>query len=541
MAEQELAGLIGRPLDRVDGRLKVTGRATYAYEYAAQGAVTYGVIVPASIGKGRVAAVDVRDAQRAPGVLLVVTKDNAPPQTPWGPVDLPDRFARAEPALDTDEVRYFGFPVAFVVAETFEQATAAAALVRVRYAALPGDYDLHAAGPHAENPGRISGGEAADSAIGDFEFAFANAPVKIEAIYTTPYQHQAPMEPHATMAVWEDQMLTVHTSAQLTTSPQEGLARTFNIRKEDVRIITRYVGGGFGSKLPFYVDATLAAIGARMLGRPVKVAMTRPQLFHMTTHRTASEQRLRLGADRDGRLTAYGQDALVECARFDGFVDPVCLAARTLYAAPNRLTRHRLAKLDLPRSDSMRAPGDAIVVDGPSRRSTGSRSRSVDNTVRARTPESGSSQPRHSLASSDRKEGSGEPGWVVRRVTHGELLDQSREVVRTARGREEMPTRHRGGSLARSRGSARAGKCEHCSGASCRTGLPVSASLQAALADGIECSKFCGISNQQQSLHSAVANAERDGVGRAAIDPGDNAELTVEHLETGLYPPAPSP
>src|SRR3954470_12387651 len=294
MAEQKLAGLIGRPLDRVDGRLKVTGRATYAYEYAAQGAVTYGVIVPASIGKGRVAAVDVRDAQRAPGVLLVVTKDNAPPQTPWGPVDLPDRFARAEPALDTDEVRYFGFPVAFVVAETFEQATAAAALVRVRYAALPAAYDLHAAGPHAENPGQISGGEAADSSVGNFESAFAQAPVAIEAIYTTPYQHQAPMEPHATMAAWEGPTLTVHTSAQLTTSPQQGLARTFNIRKEDVRIITRYVGGGFGSKLPYYFEATLAAMGARMLKRPVKVAMTRPQLFHMTSHRTASEQHLRL-------------------------------------------------------------------------------------------------------------------------------------------------------------------------------------------------------------------------------------------------------
>ncbi len=360
MAEQELAGPIGRPLDRVDGRLKVTGRATYAYEYAAQGAVAYGVIVPAAIGKGRVAAVDVHDAERAPGVLLVLTKDNAPPQTPWGPVDLPDRFARAEPALNIDDVRYFGFPVAFVVANTFEQATAAAALVRIRYAALPGDYDLHAAGPHADNPGRISGGQSADSSVGDFESAFAQAPVTIEAIYTTPYQHQAPMEPHATMAVWEDQMLTVYTSAQLTTSPQEGLARTFNIRKEDVRIITRYVGGGFGSKLPYYVDATLAAIGARMLRRPVKVAMTRPQLFHLTTHRTASEQRLRLGADHAGQLTAYGQDALVECARFDGFVEPVCGAARMLYAAPNRLTRHRLAKLDLPRSDSMRAPGDAI-------------------------------------------------------------------------------------------------------------------------------------------------------------------------------------
>jgi xanthine dehydrogenase YagR molybdenum-binding subunit len=360
MAESKLAGPIGRPLDRVDGRLKVTGSATYAYEYAAQGGAAYGFIVSASIGKGRVLGVDVGDAERAPGVLLVLTKDNAPPQSPWGPVELPDRFARAEPALNTDEVSYFGFPVAFVVADTFEHAAAAAALVHVRYAPMPGEYDLRAAGPHAENPGRMNGALPADSAVGDFEPAFADAPVKIDAIYTTPYQHSAPMEPHATMAAWDGQMLTVHTAAQLTTSPQEGLAQTFNIPKGNVRIITRYVGGGFGNKLPYYVDATLAAIGARMLGRPVKVAMTRPQLFHTTTHRTASVQRVRLGADRDGRLTAYGQDALVQCARFDIYTEPVCGAARMLYAAPNRLTRHRRAKLDLPRSDSMRAPGDAI-------------------------------------------------------------------------------------------------------------------------------------------------------------------------------------
>jgi len=167
MAESKLAGPIGRPLDRVDGRLKVTGTATYAFEYAAQGSAAYGFIVSAAIGRGRILEVDAGDAQRAPGVLLVLTKDNAPPQSPWGPVDLPDRFARAEPALNTDEVRYFGFPVAFVVADTFEQASAAAALVRVRYASLRGDYDLHAAGPQAENPGRINGGLPADSAVGE--------------------------------------------------------------------------------------------------------------------------------------------------------------------------------------------------------------------------------------------------------------------------------------------------------------------------------------------------------------------------------------
>jgi xanthine dehydrogenase YagR molybdenum-binding subunit len=360
MAESKLAAPVGLPVDRVDGHLKVTGKAPYAYEYAAQGDALYGVIVPASIGNGRVAAVDVQDAESAPGVRLVLTKDNAPLQHPFGPVDLPDRFARAVPALNNDDVPYFGSPVAFVVADTLEQATAAAAMVRVRYAPVRGAYDLHAAGPTAINPGRLSPTEPADSAIGDFENAWAEAPVKIDATYTTPYQHQAPMEPHATMARWDGPQLTVHTAAQLTMSPQEGLARTFNIPKGDVRIITRYVGGGFGSKLPYYVEATLAAMGARLLDRPVKVGMTRPQTFYMTSHRTASEQRLRLGATHDGRLTAYGQDALVQTASFDQYVEPVMLAARTLYAAPNRLTRHRLAKLDLPRSDSMRGPGDAI-------------------------------------------------------------------------------------------------------------------------------------------------------------------------------------
>ena len=360
MATSKLAAPVGLPLDRVDGHLKVTGRATYAYEYAAHGAALYGVIVTASIAKGRVAAVDVREAQRAPGVRLVLTKDNAPAQHPFGPVDLPDRFARAMPSLNNDEVLYFGFPVAFVVADTFEQATAAAALVRVQYIAARGAYDLQAAGPTAIAHSPIDGGAPADSAIGDFDNAFVNAPVKIEATYTTPYQHQVPMEPHSTMAMWDGPKLTVHSAQQLTTSPQEGLARTFNMRKEDVRVITRYVGGGFGNKLPYYFEATLAARGARILHRPVKVAMARPQTFYLTTHRSASEQRLRLGATPDGRLTAYGQDALVQAASFDDYVEPVMLAARQLYAALNRLTRHRLAKLALPRSDSMRAPGDAI-------------------------------------------------------------------------------------------------------------------------------------------------------------------------------------
>ena len=167
MAEIKLAAPVGLPLDRVDGRLKVTGRAPYAYEYAAQGAALCGIIVPASIGKGRVAAIDVQEARNAPGVRLVLTKDNAPPQHPFGPVDLPDRFARAMPALNNDQVPYFGFPIAFVVADTFEQARPAAALLRVRYPSAKGNYDLHAAAATAIAPDELGPNEPAENAIGD--------------------------------------------------------------------------------------------------------------------------------------------------------------------------------------------------------------------------------------------------------------------------------------------------------------------------------------------------------------------------------------
>src|SRR5262249_42768431 len=168
MAQSELAGPIGRPLNRVDGPLKVTGKAKYAFEYAAQDQTAYGFIVSAAIGKGRVIGIDVRAAERAPGVLLVLTQDDAPPQTPWGPVDLPDRFARAGQGLVPGGVAFLGSPVAFVLAKPSEQARATAALVRIRYAPAPGEYALHAAAARAENPGKIDGGAPADTAVGDF-------------------------------------------------------------------------------------------------------------------------------------------------------------------------------------------------------------------------------------------------------------------------------------------------------------------------------------------------------------------------------------
>ena len=358
--DENRGGLIGKPIARVDGRLKVTGKAPYAYEVQeAPGAPAYGFIVEATIAKGRIADIDASAAEKAPGVLMVMTHRNAPKQGAWGPVDAKDRFARSSPQLASDRVRYYGEAVAFVVAESFEVARAAAKLVRVRYAVEPGEFDMAAAQGKAETP-KDDEQQKADSRIGDFEPAFAGAPVQVDATYTTPTHIHAQMEPHATVAWWTGDKLTVHCAAQLLESAQNAVANTLQIPPSKVRIVSRYIGGGFGGKLPIYGDVMLSAMAARQLKRPVKTALTRQQMFHFTTHRSQTVQRVRLGATPDGKLTAIGHDSLSHSARFDNFYETASTQTRTLYAAPNRLTTHRMVKLDLPISDSTRAPGEAV-------------------------------------------------------------------------------------------------------------------------------------------------------------------------------------
>ena len=358
--DENRGGLIGKPIARVDGRLKVTGKAPYAYEVQeAPGAPAYGFIVEATIAKGRIADIDASAAEKAPGVLMVMTHRNAPKQGAWGPVDAKDRFARSSPQLASDRVRYYGEAVAFVVAESFEVARAAAKLVRVRYAVEPGEFDMAAAQGKAETP-KDDEQQKADSRIGDFEPAFAGAPVQVDATYTTPTHIHAQMEPHATIAWWTGDKLTVHCAAQLLESAQNAVANTLQIPPSKVRIVSRYIGGGVGGKLPIYGDVMLSAMAARQLKRPVKTALTRQQMFHFTTHRSQTVQRVRLGATPDGKLTAIGHDSLSHSARFDNFYETASTQTRTLYAAPNRLTTHRMVKLDLPISDSTRAPGEAV-------------------------------------------------------------------------------------------------------------------------------------------------------------------------------------
>jgi len=351
-------GLIGQPIDRVEGRLKVMGKAAYAHETQEGGAAAYGFIVEATIAKGVVADIDTAAAERAQGVLLVMTHKNAPKQGAWGPLEAKDRYARASPQLGDNRVEHYGQAVAFVVAQSFEQARSASRLINVRYEAQPGEYELAPNLAKAEKPKDKD--DKTDSLVGDFEPAFAAAAVKVDARFTTPFHMHAQMEPHATLAYWKDGRVILHCSSQLLESAQKAVAATLQIPPENVRIVSPYIGGGFGGKLPIYGDVMLSAMAARQLGRPVKTALTRQQMFHFTTHRSDTIQRVRLGAGADGKLTAIAHETWSHSARFDNFFENASTQTRSLYAAPNRMTTHRSVKLDLPISDSTRAPGEAV-------------------------------------------------------------------------------------------------------------------------------------------------------------------------------------
>jgi xanthine dehydrogenase YagR molybdenum-binding subunit len=348
------AGIIGRAVDRYEGPLKVSGTAPYAYEVATPSPPAYGYAIGAEIGCGEVEAVDAADAAASPGVHFVWSPFAAPAQAARGARLNPRSQASAEPVFADGRVLFFGQPVAFVCAETQEQARAAADLVRVRYKAAP-------AAEYGFDPmkGEIPHGDE-DSVIGDVDAAMAAAAVTVDETYTTPIQNHCQMEPCATTAWWEGDRLVVHTSNQSLKRPQHLLAETLQVDREKVQVLSRYIGGGFGGKGPSYEDLTLAALASRALnGRPVKVAFTRQQMFQASIHRPATVQRVRLGATPDGRLTAMALEAVSHCAREDLFTEHAASFARSLYAAPNRLTGHRRVRMDLPVAGAMRAPGEA--------------------------------------------------------------------------------------------------------------------------------------------------------------------------------------
>jgi xanthine dehydrogenase YagR molybdenum-binding subunit len=342
--------VVGKATNRIDGPLKTTGTAPYAYErHDVVPNQAYGFILGAAIAKGRINRMDLRDAKTASGVLAIVSTLDMP-KLPMGQLNIASLFGGAE-------IAHYHQAVALVVAETFEQARAAASLIRVDYSRAEGKFDLAEEARNAPLTGSNSGAPPVDR-IGDFDAAFKSAPVTLDEQYTTPDQSHSMMEPHASIAAWEGDKLTVWTSNQMIAWGKRDLARTLGLPQENVRLVSPYIGGGFGGKLFLRADAVLAALGAKAAGRPVKVALTRPIIANNTTHRPATIQRIRLGANQDGKITAIAHEST--SGNLPGGKPETAVAqTKLLYAGENRLTSMRLALLDLPEGNAMRAPGEA--------------------------------------------------------------------------------------------------------------------------------------------------------------------------------------
>jgi xanthine dehydrogenase YagR molybdenum-binding subunit len=339
--------VVGKPFDRIDGPLKTSGLAHYAYEqHDAVPNQAYGYIVGSAIAKGRIASMDTAAALAAPGVLAVVNAQNA---GKLGKGRFNDARLLGGPGID-----HYHQAVALVVAETFEQARAAAQLLKIDYVATAGAFDL--AGSRATATVPTTG--KPESAFGNFAGVYPEAPVRLDSTYTTPDHSHAMMEPFASMAAWEGDKVTVWISNQMIAWTAADLATTLGVAPDKVRLISPYIGGGFGGKLFLRADTVLAALGARAAGRPVKVTMQRPLMANNSTHRPATIQRIRIGAERGGHITAIAHESWSGNLP-GGKPENAIGQTRLLYAGANRYTALRISQLDLPEGNAMRAPGEA--------------------------------------------------------------------------------------------------------------------------------------------------------------------------------------
>ncbi len=357
--------LIGQPLDRVDGRLKVTGRATYAYEHQIPRAV-YAVMVMSTIAKGRVVSMNTTAAERIPGVLLVMTHANAMKLPELQSQKKAPPTGRVVQVLQDNVVRYANQPIGLVVAETLEAATEGAQLVEVRYAAEKPEVELESRASQAYTPEKAGGGgDPSSSHRGDMQAGLSAANTYLNAVYGTPFEVHNPMEPHATIAVWDSpDHLTLYDATQGVFTDRKRVAQLLGLQPDNVRVISPFLGGGFGSKGPVWSHVVLAAMAAKQVQRPVKLAVERPQMFGMLGFRSETRQTVAMGAKSDGSLTALSHETLCETSRFDEFVETASLAARMLYASPNNFTTHRVVPSDTGTPSFMRAPGEAAGTYG---------------------------------------------------------------------------------------------------------------------------------------------------------------------------------
>jgi xanthine dehydrogenase YagR molybdenum-binding subunit len=365
MAEAKQA--VGTPMSRVDGRLKVTGGARYAAEFQVKD-MAYGVLVLSTVAKGQVTKIDTAAAEKASGVLAVITHRNA------NKVALPDKAkASVDPKVgqplhpfQDERVHYHGQPVAVVVADTFERATHAAALVRATYDEAKAVLDFADAAAKAFTPHEMKtdrGTEKSpDYQRGEPDRAFDNAEVKVEETYSHPDEYHNPMELHATVAIWDGNKLTLYDKTQWVDNVQQQVAAAFGLDKDDVRVISPFVGGAFGSALRAWVHVFIAALAAKHVRRPVKLVLTRAQQYTIPGYRPHTVQKVALGATKDGKLTAIRHEATAQTSTFEEYTESTLNPTRFLYACPNVATRYYLAAMNVNTPASMRAPGEATGV-----------------------------------------------------------------------------------------------------------------------------------------------------------------------------------
>ena len=350
--------LIGQGLNRTDGIAKVIGTARYSAENTLPN-LTHAVIITSTIASGRIAGVDSSAAEKMRGVILVMSHLNAPvlPKKGRAAAGLPPA-GRVLSLLQDDAVHYNNEPVAVVVADTLEHAQDAARAVRISYIATAGALDFGAASATPIKPEKVQG-STADTSRGDTVAGWDHASSRVDVRYTTPTEHHNPMEPHATVAHWDGEHLTLHDSTQYVSGEREAIAKTFGIAPEQVRVICPYVGGGFGCKGSTWSHVALAAMAARRSGRPVKLVLERGQMFGMVGHRPQTAQHLQLGAAADGHLTAVRHDVMSATSMLEDWTESSAIVTRMLYASDSQRTSHRLARLNHGTPTFMRAPGEA--------------------------------------------------------------------------------------------------------------------------------------------------------------------------------------
>jgi xanthine dehydrogenase YagR molybdenum-binding subunit len=336
----------GTAVDRIDGILKVTGKAAYSTDHPVKN-VAHAIIIKSTVAAGTITEINTTEAEKAAGVIKIITHKNAPPLNEKGGI-------RGGALLQDANILFHGQHIGVVVAETFEQARSAARLIKVQYSKGEAKTDFEklksAAVPSKEK-------DKADMRRGNPESTFEEGEVKIDAIYETPVEHHQPMEPHATIAVWEGEHLTLYNSAQIINGAQMAAASTLKMKPENVRIVSTHIGGGFGSKGGQWANMILAAVAAKAVNRPVKLALTRQQMFNSVGLRQRNDQRLRISATKEGKLISLIHETTTHTAIDNEFIEPCGDCSKLMYDVPNSLISYRVVPMNMILPTYTRGPG----------------------------------------------------------------------------------------------------------------------------------------------------------------------------------------